>query len=220
MVHRRELDGKPVVFGNQGDLWNNAMTWFDHDTGSVWSQVTGEAIMGPLTGRRLEMLPSTLTTWGDWQARFPETLALDKFTRETRFSLDDTAVVVATNDDSVALPVPALRDAGIVALEIGGEPVSVVFWPGTDRWIAFSRIVDGEAIELELGQRVVVDPSTGRTWDGSRGVALDDHTALDIVPAFSAFPADYARIFPDGRVWTPDALVPAEEFTDSRSPTR
>lgn len=47
MVHRRELDGAEIVFGNQGALYKDAMTWWDHDTGSVWSQPTGEAILGP-----------------------------------------------------------------------------------------------------------------------------------------------------------------------------
>jgi hypothetical protein len=27
MVHRRDIDGRGVVFGNQGDLYMNAMTW-------------------------------------------------------------------------------------------------------------------------------------------------------------------------------------------------
>lgn len=62
-VHRRELDGEPVLFGNQGALWSNAMTWWDHQTGSIWSQPLGEAIAGPYKGRRLDLLPSTLTTW-------------------------------------------------------------------------------------------------------------------------------------------------------------
>ena len=63
MVHRRDIDGRGVVFGNQGDFYMNAMTWWDHDTSSVWSQPTGEAILGPLKGERLELVPSTLTEW-------------------------------------------------------------------------------------------------------------------------------------------------------------
>jgi hypothetical protein len=34
MVHRRIVDGEEVVFGNQGALYMNAMTWWDHTTGS------------------------------------------------------------------------------------------------------------------------------------------------------------------------------------------
>ena len=77
MVHRRELDGAAVVLGNQGHLFGNAMTWWDHETGSIWSQPRGEAILGPLTGARLELWPSTLTTWDAWRTAYPETRALD-----------------------------------------------------------------------------------------------------------------------------------------------
>lgn len=58
MVRRREIDGEPVLFGNHGALYGNALTMFDHATGSVWSQISGEALLGPLSGDRLELLPS------------------------------------------------------------------------------------------------------------------------------------------------------------------
>ena len=76
MVYRREIEGRTVLLGNQGDLFMNAQTLFDHDTGSVWSQVTGSAILGPLVGTSLELLPSELSTWIDWQNEFPGTMAL------------------------------------------------------------------------------------------------------------------------------------------------
>jgi hypothetical protein len=214
MVHRRELNGEAVIFGNQGDLWNNAMTWFDHDTGSVWSQVTGEAIMGPLKGEQLELMTSTLTTWTDWQDRFPDTLALDAFARQSGLSLDQTAVVVALNDDSLAFPVPALRDAGIVNVEVGGEPVAAVMEAGSDRWIAFSRLVGDRTVEFSLVDGQLVDITTGDAWDPLRGLPLGPYPQLEILPAFSSFPEDYAVFFPDGRVWTPDAIVPADRFRE------
>lgn len=88
MVHRRAVDGEVLVFGNQGHLWRNAMTWYDHDTGSVWSQPLGEAIMGPLTGERLELLPSTLTTWASWRSDHPDSLALDAPGAASGFDLE------------------------------------------------------------------------------------------------------------------------------------
>ena len=48
MVHVRTVNGTAEIFGNQGALFMNAMTWWDHTTGSVWSQVWGRAIEGPL----------------------------------------------------------------------------------------------------------------------------------------------------------------------------
>jgi hypothetical protein len=49
---------------------------FDHQTGSYWNQVSGDAIVGPLTGRRLPILPAQMTTWGGWKELYPDTLVL------------------------------------------------------------------------------------------------------------------------------------------------
>ncbi len=62
MVHRREVNGETLVFGVHGALWGNAMTWWDHSTGSIWSQPLGEAIAGPLKGETVELLPSQFTS--------------------------------------------------------------------------------------------------------------------------------------------------------------
>lgn len=74
MVHRREIEGEELVFGNQGALFRIAMTWWDRGTGSVWSQAFCEAILGPLAGNQLEPVPSTLTLWVAWRRVWPGTL--------------------------------------------------------------------------------------------------------------------------------------------------
>ena len=209
MVHRREIEGRAVVFGNQGDLWRNAMTWFDHDTGSVWSQPTGEAIMGPLAGTTLELLPSSLTSWADWHERFPDTRALEAATRSNPFSLDQMAVVTVVGDESVAIPITELRRFEAVSLEIGDEPVIVTLDPDVDRWAAYSRERDGLVLDLELIGDALVDPVSGGEWDAALGSSRDGDEPLDRVSVFSSFPLDYPRLFPDGRVWIDGELLPA-----------
>jgi hypothetical protein len=63
MVHDRRVNGETFVFGNQGALFQNAMTWWDHQTQSVWSQVWGQAIAGPLKGTTLELIPASIVPW-------------------------------------------------------------------------------------------------------------------------------------------------------------
>lgn len=53
---------------------------FDHQTGSYWNQVSGKAIVGPLIGQRMDILPAQMTTWGQWKQLYPETLALSENT--------------------------------------------------------------------------------------------------------------------------------------------
>lgn len=212
MVHRRSIDGTPIVLGNQGALWGNAMTWWDHETGSVWSQPLGEAILGPLTGTRLELLSSTLTTWDDWRAQHPSTLALDAPGGQSRFdaeTLDTVAVVVELGPDSMAFPIADVRLAGVANAEVGGTPVAVVVDPVTGRWAVFSRWVDDQMVDLELVDGVLSELGGTRRFDPASGAGLEGDAALDRLPGFTSFPGDYATFWPDGVFWTIQGLVPA-----------
>jgi hypothetical protein len=43
-------NGKPLVFGVSGRLYNANFLLYDRQTGSLWQQLTGEPIAGPLVG--------------------------------------------------------------------------------------------------------------------------------------------------------------------------
>ncbi len=60
LVHDRRTDGAPRTFGNAGALFVNALTWYDHETRSTWSQPWGRSIVGPLKGLQLHLLPFEL----------------------------------------------------------------------------------------------------------------------------------------------------------------
>ena len=77
-VYSRDLEGEVLLFGNTSALYESDMVMYDHQTGSYWFQVIGEAIVGPLTGKRLELLPSMTTTWGEWKRQHPETVVLSR----------------------------------------------------------------------------------------------------------------------------------------------
>jgi hypothetical protein len=205
MVHRREWDGIELVFGNQGDLWGNAMTWWDHDTGSVWSQPLGEAILGPRKGESLELLPSTLTTWGAWRASHPDTWALDVPGWTTGFHLEDMAIVVDFRAESAAYTIPALRDVGVRNDVVAGLEIAVVVDP-TDptRWSVFSRRLDAAVVVLETTEEGLADITSGTLFDPFLGVGLSGELSdqtLDKLPAFTSFPEDYRTFFPNGRMW-------------------
>jgi hypothetical protein len=60
------------------------LLFYDKASESLWSQIKDEAIAGPLTGRRLEALPSVVTTWETWRAAHPDTQVLDVDTGYSR----------------------------------------------------------------------------------------------------------------------------------------
>lgn len=197
-----------LVFGNQGALWGNAMTWWDHDTGSVWSQPIGEAIAGPRRGARLEPLPVWLGDWASWRDTHPDGLALDVPAQSnSRFRLADMAIVLELGDQATAWFVPPLQEAGVVNDVVGGLAVAVVTDPTEpDRWAVFSRVLDdGVTVELAKHGDDLVDTITGTTFDPIRGMALDGPLlgqTLDLLPGFTSFPDDFFTFWPDGRLWT------------------
>ena len=207
MVHRRQIDGIDIVFGNHGALWGNAMTWWDHDTGSVWSQPIGEAILGPRKGERIELLPSSLTLWGAWKEEHPQTVALDVSAGFDRFSLSQMALVIDFGTDVAAYPVPLLRDVGVVNDVVAGVEVAVLIDPTDDqRWAVFSRRLDDAIVELSIVDGEVVDVASGTRFDPIRGIGRGgdlDGEILDLLPAFTSFPKDVPTFWPEARFWQP-----------------
>ncbi len=57
---------------------------YDQQTESLWSQVLQYAVTGPMTNTKLTRLPSTLTTWGKWRKKHPDTEALTPATGHVR----------------------------------------------------------------------------------------------------------------------------------------
>ena len=50
----------------------------DKETGSYWSHVTGEAILGKSKGKKLTKIPAVQTTWADWIKEHPYSKVLKK----------------------------------------------------------------------------------------------------------------------------------------------
>jgi len=72
----RRAGGEATRFGVSGLLWRNGLVMYDEATGSLWSQVAATAINGDLTGETLEIVPSTLASWGEWRRTHPGTEVL------------------------------------------------------------------------------------------------------------------------------------------------
>ncbi|MCL1588111.1 MAG: DUF3179 domain-containing protein, partial [Actinomycetia bacterium] len=82
IVYDRRVDGRELAFSNTSALHESDLVMVDRTTGSYWWQVAGSAIVGPLTGATLEVLPSTIATWDEWKNTHPDTFIL---TRDTGF---------------------------------------------------------------------------------------------------------------------------------------
>ncbi len=84
MAFLAERDGRPVSFGVSGLLYNSDMLLYDRETESLWSQILGKAVSGPLRGTRLTPVAISHTSWDDWRARHPGTRVLSTDTGHRR----------------------------------------------------------------------------------------------------------------------------------------
>ena len=82
IVFDRRLDGEVYDFGVSGNLRNSDLIMWDRQTESWWQQLTGEGIVGELTGKQLALLPATIIAWEDFKATYPDSAVLS---RETGF---------------------------------------------------------------------------------------------------------------------------------------
>ncbi|MFC6941906.1 DUF3179 domain-containing protein [Salinirubellus sp. GCM10025818] len=72
----RTVDGEATTFGVSGLLFRNALVMYDEATRSLWSQIAAAAIRGERVGSALELVPSAITTWGEFRAQYPEGVVL------------------------------------------------------------------------------------------------------------------------------------------------
>jgi len=70
--------GETYTFGSSGLLYRSNKLMYDHQTSTLWSHLHGEPVMGSLVGKgkKLRILPMTLTTWGEWRGQHPKTEVL------------------------------------------------------------------------------------------------------------------------------------------------
>ena len=79
------VQGRPHTFGVSGLLYQSDLLMYDHQTQSLWSQISMEAVAGPQTGAKLKPIFLSHTTWEEWRTEHPTTLVLSTKTGHSRF---------------------------------------------------------------------------------------------------------------------------------------
>jgi hypothetical protein len=74
----RTASGERRTFGTSGLLYRSNKLMYDRQSYTLWSNLTGEPVVGRLAHSpvRLEILPMTLTTWGEWRKNHPDTTVM------------------------------------------------------------------------------------------------------------------------------------------------
>jgi hypothetical protein len=197
-VYSRIIDGEEFTFGVSGKLIRNVLVMYDRQTGSLWSQLLGEAVQGEMLGTKLEFLPAFQTTWEDWKTTHPNTVALEKgyagdfdpyegYYRsaaegvlgasqvDERIGQKEFVIGVEHLAFKVAFPFSVLSLEPVVNYHVGPTPILVVFNPETATGVVFEReLADGQVLTFEtIDGLTLVDLETGSTWDGLKGEAIN-----------------------------------------------
>ncbi|MBW8010568.1 MAG: DUF3179 domain-containing protein [Chloroflexi bacterium] len=196
-MYSRIIDGEEYTFGVSGKLIMNILVMYDRQTNSLWSQLLGRAVEGPLAGSELEYLPSWQTTWEDWKTQHPDTLALRKgysgfrdpyagyyesdsagvigeAVRNNLLYVKEFVIGVEIDGQATAYPFSVLNDEPIVNDLIADTSVLVVFNYFTSTGVVFDRNLNGETLTFSIvSDLTITDDQTGSTWDGLTGTAID-----------------------------------------------
>ena len=192
----RRLDGTTYDFGVSGNLRYSDLVMYDRQTESWWQQITGRAIVGELTGKKLTALPAAMVSFADFRSTHPEGQVLSRDTgflkpygRNPYLGYDDISrspflffeevdgrlpamervVTVSLNGEDAAYPFNVLAAQKVVEDTVGGEPIVVFHQPGT-----ISPFARGEE---DIGAAGVFAP----TLDGKtlKFNVTDDGTIVD-----------------------------------------
>ena len=203
LVHDRRLNGETLVLGNRGQLFLLNMTLYDHGTDSVWLQVTGEALAGPLKGSRLDALPGYTGPWEGWLRANPETKVLT--TGRRRFSSgeeprDDFLIGVSVDGSASAFPYPSAARVRVQNAWVGATPLLVYVDPDTRVIRTFVRRAGERELHLVWADGTLRDIETMSEWDPFRGTAESGQLVgerLELVSHTLSFEWAWDIHFPD-----------------------
>lgn len=202
IVFDRRVDGRVLEFGVSGLLRNSDMIMYDRQTQSWWQQFTGECLAGKLAGQRLQIVPSELVSYQDFQKAYPvgQILSMDtSYVRAygtnpyqgydqstTPFLYDgridprlppmERVLGVISGSAARAYPYTLLEKKTLVNDNIDGKPIVVVSDARTLSVLDQAQISKSKRI---LSPRVFHARAGGRnlTFGLQRGKMTDDQTS-------------------------------------------
>ena len=186
----------------------NGLVMYDRQTGSLWSQVIGQAVDGRLKGVELTIIPALQTTWERWVSGHPRTLVLDKgggyrldsyssYYRNSSLGIlgqtlvDDQlhpkefVVGVTIGGRANAYPFSVLERTPVINDVFNGVPLLVAFHRASATGVVFKSEVGGKRLEFRgvrgSGELLMEDIETGTIWEPLTGLAEEGPLAGTIL---------------------------------------
>lgn len=212
-MHDRRIDGVAHTFGNYGALYINAMTWYDHETESVWSQPLGTAIQGSYKGVRLEMIPAEVVPWATWKKGHPDTWVLDTGITKTLPPVDpfdkskgNFFISIAIGDRAKVYWFDLVSRQVVVNDHIGELPVVVYANPEDKAVHVYVRRLHEQVLDFQWVNGRLQDQQTGTLWDPAKGLGVEGPLRgrlLKKLPYASSYGWPWLSFYPGTEMYTP-----------------
>lgn len=194
----------------------------DLQTESLWSQVSGKAIMGPRKGRELTLYPSSMTTYGEFKKLYPNGKLLSKperFGKGSRYEeyfSDSAKLGIFGRADNfrrvpgktkviglrlpfsdVAVTTEKLADEKVVLIPDAQPPVVIAYDGATETAFAYQLTGFPEAQRADISLEGTALSIGDTTFDLRTGQPAEDNVAaLKPIPIITAFWFAWASFFP------------------------
>ena len=156
-------DGTVYDFGSSGLLYRSNKLMYDRQTDTLWNQLTGRPVMGPLVGQveRLETLPILLTTVAEWAAQHPDATILPMETGVFRDYSSGAAYGAYFYEDELRFPAPldddrlAAKDQ-VFALQVDDVPKAYAIQSLVQEPVLNDRVGETNLVLVTNGREVNV----------------------------------------------------------------
>jgi len=169
-------------FGTSRNLRKSDLVIWDRQTESRWQQITGEAIVGELTGMKLTTIPAPMVSWSDFKEATPDSLLLS---RDTGFGRNYNSAPYGGYDDLDNRP-----------FLFSGQIDSKL--PAMERVVGMDWVSSGVAYPISLFESV---PIVNDTVGGQDSVIF---LTLDTDSEFNAFNSTEAGVIGSTAVYDPN----------------
>lgn len=196
LVFDATVDGQRLEFGVSGLVYESNFLLYDRQTQSLWSQLLGEAVSGPLKGTKLVRLRCRQEAFGVWQHRHPESSVLER-PELKKIDYRHSPFSAYWVSKKIAYPVSTTDERFhpkelVLGVEAGGEARAYL---GSLMVEAGGRVVD------EVGGHkihIAYDVDVGAfSWKAPEGVEVTD-----------AYWFAWKTFHPDTEIWTPTGAAP------------
>jgi len=173
VLFSRRYRGDVLSIGTSGFLMRSNKLMYDRGTFTLWNQLTGEPVLGPLAADpgRLDVIPIVTTTWEAWRTANPTTAVLSINTGHRRDYSPGAAYGGYFASPDVMFPAPTAEGLSpkdrVFALVLGDAARAYPVPDVVEARVLNDTIDDQPVVLVALGEELSVDGTDRRRGDVS-----------------------------------------------------